>query len=97
MARIHNSISLNAEVDVNNENITYLTIRQQLENAKRDLNLVLGREANIPFSVDNAVYFKQGLSLEEVVQDANRRNATLLQADQLIRNSRYDVPINKAN
>ena len=88
---------LNAEVDVNNDSINYLTIIQQLENAKRDLNLLLGREVNVLFTVDTTVFYLQGLTLEDVVTDAKKRNVTVLQADKLIQNSQYDININRAN
>ena len=43
---------LNAEVDVNSDSINYLDIKRQLANAKRDLNVVLGKEVNTEVNVD---------------------------------------------
>ncbi len=87
---------LNAEVDVNNDSINYLTIVQQLENAKRDLNLLLGREVNIAFNVDTSITYFQGLRFEEILEEAKKYNVNLLQANKQIQNSQYDININRA-
>ncbi|MDP6909540.1 MAG: TolC family protein, partial [Flavobacteriales bacterium] len=46
---------LNAKVDVNNDSINLLNTLQQLENAKRNLNLIMGRALDLDFSVDTMI------------------------------------------
>ncbi len=87
---------LNAEVDVNNDSINYLTVIQGLDNSKRDLNLLLGRDVNTPLTVDTAVKYIQNLNLQQVVTMAEERNTAILQANNLIRSSEYDIRINNA-
>ncbi|MEP2026113.1 TolC family protein, partial [Reichenbachiella sp.] len=50
---------LNAEVDYNTDSINYLTIVQQLKNEKRNLNLLLGRDVSVDFSVDTLLTFDE--------------------------------------
>ncbi|MCH8234238.1 MAG: TolC family protein [Bacteroidetes bacterium] len=87
---------LNAEVDVNTDSINYLTVAQGLENSKRDLNLLLGRDVNTPFTVDTTVIYIQNLNLEQVVKEAEERNTSILQSNNFIRSSEYDIRINNA-
>ena len=47
----------NAEVDVNSDSINYLNARQSFENAKRNLNFILGRIGTTDFLVDTTVSF----------------------------------------
>ena len=87
---------LNAEVDVNTDSINYLTVAQGMENSKRDLNLLLGRDVNTPFTVDTTVIYIQNLNLEQVVKEAEERNTSILQSNNFIRSSEYDIRINNA-
>ena len=50
---------LNAEVDYNNDSITYLTNTASFANEKRTLNLYLGRDVNIEFTVDTSLSYAQ--------------------------------------
>ncbi len=87
---------LNAEVDVNNDSITYIDIKRQLSNAKRDLNVVLGRSVNTPVSVDTKVNYAIDLNLVDVLQKAKTNNANILQAKKNIELRELDIKINKA-
>ncbi|CAM1340478.1 TolC family protein [Tenacibaculum amylolyticum] len=87
---------LNAEVDVNNDSITYIDIKRQLANAKRDLNVVLGRSVSTPVAVDTSVLYASNLNLEEILQQAKANNAGLLQAKKNIDLRKLDVKINRA-
>lgn len=88
---------LNSEVDVNNDSINYLTIERELANAKRDLNVVLGRDIQTDFEVDTTVTYALDLSYERVLNSAKENNALLLQAEKNIALSSYDLRINKSN
>lgn len=87
---------LNAEVDVNNDSIMYLDVKRQLANAKRDLNVVLGRGVNKPVFVDKKVTYAIDLNLNDIVEKAKMNNANLLQVKKNIELGKLDIKINKS-
>lgn len=87
---------LNAEVDFNNDSITFLNLRLELENVKRDLNVLLGRDVNVYFEVDTVINYMNDLIKEELMNHAMRNNVGLLQDQGLLRTAEYDVNINKS-
>lgn len=87
---------LNAEVDVNNDSINYLNIKRQLANAKRDLNVVLGRNINTSVNVDTKINYLLNLNLPDLLQNAKENNAELLQAKKNIDINKLNIKINKA-
>ncbi|WP_299627388.1 TolC family protein [uncultured Tenacibaculum sp.] len=87
---------LNAEVDVNNDSINYIDINRQLKNAKRDLNVVLGRNVNTPVNVDTNVLYDIKINLDDILNHATSKNANLLQSKKNIELSKLDVKINKS-
>jgi outer membrane protein TolC len=87
---------LNSEVDVNKDSITYLNISRELSNAKRDLNVVLGRNINTNFEVDTTVTYSIDLTYENLLKRANTNNAFLLQAEKNVDISNYDIKINRS-
>ena len=88
---------LNSEVDVNNDSITLLNINREFANAKRNLNLILGREIQKDFEVDTTVTYNIGLTLESVLFSAKARNTVLQQAEKNIELSKFDLKINQSN
>jgi len=87
---------LNAEVDVNNDSITYLDVNRQLVNAKRDLNVVLGRDVNTELAVNTNVSFAIDLTLDNILEKSATNNAVLLQAKKNIELGQLDVKMSKA-
>lgn len=87
---------LNAEVDVNNDSINLINTSQQLANAKRNLNLILGRDLNTDFAVDTNVVFELGLSLEELNQKALDRNILIEQTKSQLRNSEFALKASRS-
>jgi outer membrane protein len=87
---------LNAEVDVNNDSITYIDVRRQLKNAKRDLNVVLGRNVNTAVDVNTDILYDSEINLETILNKAKSENANLLQSKKNIELSRLDVKINQS-
>ncbi len=87
---------LQAEVDVVTDSINVLNSRQDLENAKRDLNVVLNRELQTSFVVDTLVDFQNELVLESFVEKAEENNVVLLQADKQVRISDYNIKATRA-
>ncbi len=88
---------LNSEVNVNQDSINLLNIQRELANAKRDLNVILGREINIDFEVDTTVTYAIDLTYENMMQSAKINNSLLLQADMNVTLSDYDLKINKSS
>ncbi len=88
---------LNSEVDVNNDSITLLNINRALANAKRNLNLILGREIQKDFKVDTTVTYNIGLTRESIFNAAKERNTILQQAEKNIELSKFDLKINQSN
>jgi len=87
---------LNAQVDVTNDSINLLNTIQQLENTKRDLNVVLNQDLNEKFQVDTLVNFTPKLKLEEFVAQAKLNNVALLQTEKNLAINAYDIKVNKS-
>jgi len=88
---------LNAEVDYNNDSINYLTLVQQLNNEKTNLNLLIGRDVNTAFIVDTLLVYTDGLDRETLMQQARNNNVNILQEQGAIRNAEYDLRVTGAN
>jgi len=88
---------LNAEVDVNNDSINVLNSSRLLVNAKRDLNVTMGRDVLITlFDVDTQVDYKLDLSLEQLLNDSEKNNASILQTEKNINITNYNLAIDKS-
>ncbi len=87
---------LNAEVDINNDSINLINTQQQLQNAKRDLNVVLGNQISYNFKVDTDLKFLLQLNKDELFKKAKFNNVTLLQAEKNITISEFDVKTSRA-
>jgi outer membrane protein TolC len=88
---------LNAEVDYNNDSITYLSNIQSLANQKRTLNLYLGRDVNIEFAVDTSLSYATDLYLEGLLARSSENNVTLLQQQGALKNAEFTVKSTSAN
>ena len=88
---------LNAQVDVNNDSIALIAAKQQLNNAKRGLNIILGKETNANFLVETEVEYNNMLSFEELKTKTLQNNSLLKQNEQNIAISEFNVKINKAS
>lgn len=87
---------LNAEVDVNNDSINLLNTIQQLQNAKRNLNLIMGRNLETDFSVDTNVVFQLSTSQDELVKKALERNILIQQTSSQLKNSEFAIKASRA-
>ncbi len=65
---------LNAEVDVQRDSINYFNASQQLANAKRNLNLIMGSDVDQSFEVDTSINYDQNLELDRLVDLALENN-----------------------
>lgn len=88
---------LNSEVNVNQDSINLLNIQRELANAKRDLNVILGRDVNVDFAVDTTVSYAVDLTYDIMMQSAKINNTLLLQAEKNVTLSDYDLKINKSS
>jgi outer membrane protein TolC len=88
---------LNAEVDVNNDSITLISARQQLSNAKRGLNVILGVEKTVNYEVDTEVLFNEIMNFEDLAQKTFENNSTLKQNEINLAISEFNIKINKSN
>jgi outer membrane protein TolC len=88
---------LNAEVDFNNDSISYLTNIQLLANEKRNLNLLMGRDITIDFTVDTTLKYATGLSLESLINHTKENNVTIMQQELVLQNAAYGIKSNRAN
>ncbi|WP_178989735.1 TolC family protein [Winogradskyella schleiferi] len=87
---------LNAEVDINNDSINIINIRQQLKNTKRDLNVVMGNSYLETFDVDTEVSFLIQPNKAELLEKTKANNVSLLQAERNIAISQFNIKTNRA-
>lgn len=93
----NNLVVLNARVDVNTDSINIIETRQQLQNTKRDLNVILNRDINNrQFQVDTLVNFIPELQIESFLEQSAYNNVSLLQAQSNIIISDYDIKVSKS-
>jgi len=88
---------LNAQVDVNNDSITLITAKQQLNNAKRGLNVILGSKEDINYVVETEVDYNTMLNYSDLKSKTLSNNALLKQGETNIAISEFNIKINKAN
>lgn len=93
----NNLVVLNARVDVNNDSINLLQAKQQLQNTKRDLNVLLNREMeSTDFIVDTTVSFLPRLNMDLLLESAGENNVRILQSEKAVTISDYSVKISKS-
>jgi len=87
---------LNAQVDITNDSINVLNVRQRLSNTKRDLNVLLNQNLNENFTVDTLITFLPGLEVEEFIDQATLNNVVLLQTEKNLNINAYDIKVQKS-
>ena len=88
---------LNAEVDVNNDSILLITAKQQLNNVKRGLNIILGIEKEVNYKVETEVDFIKMMNFDDLQQKTLANNSVLKQNEQNVAISEFNIKINKTN
>ena len=86
---------LNAEVDLNRDSVNILNFQQQLTNAKRNLNLIMGRDLESDFDIDTLVLFDD-FNLDELIAGIDNKNTDLLILDKNVSLSELSIKMNKA-
>ncbi|MDC0125986.1 TolC family protein [Flavobacteriaceae bacterium] len=87
---------LNAQVDVTNDSISVLEITQQLDNAKRDLNLLLSQSMENKYSVSTQVDFVSEIQIEALLENAAAYNVSLLKQKQNTQINSYDFKVSQS-
>ena len=87
---------LNAQVDLNNDSIAFASALKDFNNAKRNLNLMLGRNVTDSFVVDTTVTFQRIPNEQEILQSAQNSNVGALLNEKNLLLSELDIKINKA-
>ena len=87
---------LNAQVDVTNDSINLLQTRQELDNAKRDLNLILNQPINQDFDVDTEVTFIPEIKITTWIETAEQFNVELMQQRSLKQINAYDLKVSQS-
>lgn len=72
---------LNAEVDLNTDSANLAVTFFNLENAKRNLNALIGRPVNETFNVISEVAFSQNMQLQNLIELAKTNNVNMRIAD----------------
>ncbi len=88
---------LNAEVDVNNDSITYVNAQQQLLNAKRNLNIILGVEKGVKYQVETDVNYNTLLNYKDLENKVLVNNTSIKQSKQNVAISEFNLKLNKSN
>ncbi|MFK7954168.1 MAG: TolC family protein [Ekhidna sp.] len=86
----------NAQVDVNTDSINVLNTQQTLDNAHRNLNFILARDANTSFSVDTIVIFSALDSKEQYLSKIFENNTQILLSKEGLTMSDYNTKINSS-
>ncbi len=68
---------LNAEVDIQRDSINLLNLKNQLANAKRNLNVAMGRAVGTRVDVDTTVNYQTNLVLENLIEQAKKHNVLI--------------------
>ena len=87
---------LNAEVDINNDSVLYINSKRLLANAKRDLNLILGRTVTANFMVDTAVVFNSIFNLHDLLEKAKQHNIEMQKINKNLELSDFDIKISRS-
>ena len=85
--------ALNAQVDIQRDSVNLLNAQQQLANAKRNLNFLMGVPVDNDFRVDTTVTYTPSLSETQLVTDAKSKNIAILAADQNLIIQEMDLKI----
>ncbi len=88
---------LNAQVDVNNDSISLITVKQQLNNSKRLLNVILGAKEDTNYAVETAVEYNKMMNFLDLETKTLENNSSLNQNKKNIAISKFNIKINKAN
>ncbi len=82
---------LNARVDFNNDSVNYINIQRQYDEARRNLNLLMGIQSSPEYEVDTQIDPFKAYSLESLMTEALERNAAYLLSKNKILSSEIEL------
>ena len=88
---------LSARVDLDSDSTALINAQTQFSNARRSLNVLLGRNPSKPLAVQKDVSFKRNLRKADLLKAAQQQNSTLKAADYQVKTARLQHKIAKAN
>ncbi len=84
---------LNAQVDLQADSTTYILALQRRERTARELNVLMGRQPDAVVRVSRSITYAEGLSQEQLVQEAMTGNVQLAAAVAQVRAAEVDQRI----
>lgn len=87
---------LNNEVNLNRDSVNLRVALVEFENAKRDLNILLGRSASIDFTTDTTITFMADMTLDQLLADALDNNILIQLADRDISIDQLNIDLAKS-
>jgi outer membrane protein len=87
---------LNAQVDVTNDSINLLQTKQQLDNAKRDLNLIVNLPIDSSVEVETDLTFIPEIQIDQWLETAPQFNVNLLQQQSNKQINAYDLKVSQS-
>jgi len=87
---------LNAQVDVTNDSISLIQVNQQLDNYKRDLNLLMNQPINQNFDVELDLKFIDNIKIQSWLETANENNVEILKQKRNSKINSYDIKISQS-
>ena len=87
---------LNAKVDANNDSLNLINIQVQLENAKRNLNYLIGNNIDTKFEVEESIEIDKTMNYVDISQNVEANNYQLKQVEFNKTVSNYDLNSSKS-
>jgi outer membrane protein len=88
-------VVLNAQVDINNDSISIINTKQQLNNTKRNLAFILGSSSN-DFDVSTAFILNELLDKSALLEKTKTKNIALLQVEKNIDINELTIKANRS-
>jgi outer membrane protein TolC len=87
---------LNAQVDIQRDTVNLINLEQQVKNARRNLNFLIGRDIETDFQVDTSLQYLEEATFQSLMQSMLSNNIQLLILQQNRNLLEYDLQLNDA-
>ncbi len=87
---------LNAQVDANNDSLNLVNAQINIDNAKRELNFLMGEDAGRNFEVEETVVVNKLLDYDALRENMLSNNYQIKQIDLNKQMSEYDLKVNQS-
>jgi len=84
---------LNAQVDISRDSVNFLNVSQQLTNAKRDLEVIIGTEISNEYMINSNITYRPDMDKETLLDKAIADNVNIILSDQLQQINQLDIDI----